>query len=255
MRIFRICLIIILMPSLAQATELSVFAASSLTEGLREVAQAYQAQRPDIQIRLHFAGSQALATQIEQGAPSDLFIAANLPIMERLVKNGLVEKSRLLLHNRLILAVQPDLIPQPTSIEDLARPGLLLAIGNRQVPIGRYTRKMLAGLADDPTYGPGLVRNIQNNIVSEENKVKAIVAKLLLGEVDAGIVYRTDLDAENSRKLTAITLPQNYNPRVGYPVAKVTAGQADADDFIAFLFKASSRQIFIRQGFMIGDGP
>ncbi len=255
MKYFSIGLIMILLPTLACANELSVFAASSLTEALHQVAQKYQTRHPDVQIRLLFAGSQTLATQIEQGAPADIFIAANRSVMKRLKKTGLVENPRLLLHNRLVLAVQPDLTPPPVSLADLERPGVLLVVGNRQVPIGNYTRQLFTRLAADPAYGPELVHKIEKNVVSEENRVKAIVAKLLLGEVDAGILYQTDLTAQNTRKLTAIALPPKYNPLVGYPVAKVTTGQSQADDFIAFLFGKEAQLIFSQRGFMPGEGP
>ncbi len=263
MRIIRLCLIIILLPALAQAADLSVFAASSLSEVLREVTQSYQKQHPDTKIELHFAGSQALATQIEQGAPADLFISANTTVMTRLQKSGLVETPKLLLGNQLVLAVLPELAPQLRSIKDLARPGLLLVIGNRQVPIGSYTRQLFADLAQDPAYGSELVSRIEANIVSEENMVKAIVAKLLLGEVDAGIVYQSDLAADNAHQLVAISLPARHNPRASYPMAKISGrrsettakAEGEADDFTAFLFSPATQQLFAHQGFLTGVAP
>ncbi len=255
MKSLRLCLLILLLPTLAQAAELSVFAASSLTEVLREAAQLYQQQHPAVQVQLHFAGSQALAAQIEQGAPADLFIAANVSVMERLHGKGLVEKPELLLGNRLILAARPDLVPRPTAIGDLARPGLLLAIGNPQVPVGSYTRQMFKRMATDPAYGAELVSAIEKNIVSEENMVKAIVAKLLLGEVDAGIVYQSDLATANSRRLLTISLPQQHNPQASYPLARVTQSRTESAAFSGFLFSAAAQEIFKRHGFLSGKAP
>ncbi len=245
-------LLLTLLPSLAQATALSVFAASSLTEALRDVAQAYQTRYPADKIVLHFAGSQALATQIEQGAPADLFIAANTTAMARLQKNGLVEDPRALLHNRLVLAAQPELGDQLASIRDLARTKLLLVIGNRQVPVGRYTRQLFANLSADPAYGPATLGKIEQNIVSEENKVKTIVAKLLLDEIDAGIVYQSDLSSEAAQRLLAIPLPAQHNPLATYPVARTVARQADCDKFMAFLFSPEAQQLFAKRGFLNG---
>lgn len=250
MKIIRLCLIIILLPTLVRAAELSIFAASSLTEGLREVTRSYLQQHPTAQITLHFAGSQALAAQIEQGAPADLFIAADTAAMERLLKNRLVEKPQPLLYNRLVLAVQPELKEQLSSLKDLAGHGLLLVIGNRQVPVGKYTRQLFANLSADPAYGAELIRRIESNIVSEENMVKAIMAKLLLGEVDAGFVYQSDLAAESAQKLLAIALPAQHTPLATYPVARTTEGDADCSSFLAFLFSSESRRILARQGFL-----
>ena len=240
------------LPALAQATELSVFAASSLSEALRDVAQAYQARYPADKIVLHFAGSQALATQIEQGAPADLFIAANSSAMARLERNGLVEKPRTLLHNRLILAALPELAGQLASIKDLALNRLLLVIGNRQVPVGKYTRQLLSNLSADPAFGAELVKKIDKNIVSEENMVKAIVAKLLLGEIDAGIVYQSDLHSDAAQKLLAIPLPAQHNPLATYPVARTVARRADCDKLLAFLFSSEALRLFAKRGFLNG---
>ena len=236
----------------ASAAELAVFAASSLTEALHEVAQAYQAQHPEDRLNLNFAGSQTLAAQIEQGASADLFIAADTTVMERLRGRDLVEKPEILLQNQLTLVVRADLQANKMTLADLARPGLLLAIGNRQVPVGRYTRQLFARLSSDPAYGPVLVEKLERNIVSEENQVKAIVAKLILGEVDAGIVYRSDLTASNSQRLIAVPLPQQDNPKALYPLAKVRGSQPRIEAFKAFLFSPAAQQIFIRHGFLPG---
>lgn len=232
----------------AGATELSVFAASSLTEVLRVLARSYEKTHPDTRIRLNFAGSQTLATQIEQGASADLFISANRPVMERLRRQGLVVSPHPLLSNQLALAVRRDLRPALTSFKDLARPGLLLVIGNRQVPVGRYARHLLVGLAADPACGQTLVGQIEGNVVSEENQVKAIVTKLLLGEADAGIVYRSDLVGSAVRRLTAIPLPPQHLPRISYPLAKVRGGTGQAESLIAYLYGDRAQQIFARYG-------
>ncbi|MCF6177825.1 MAG: molybdate ABC transporter substrate-binding protein [Geopsychrobacter sp.] len=253
MRLLLIGLLMLLIPSLATADELSIFAASSLTEALKLTVQAYQSIHPEDKILLHFAGSQTLATQIEQGAPADLFISANTAVMSRLNRAQLLENPQTLLRNSLIIALCSDLQPRPMAINDLARPGLLLAVGNPRVPVGRYTQNLFNALANDPQYGTRLVRRIKQNIVSQENRDKAIIAKLLLGEIDAGIVYRTDLTAPGARKLRAVELPAAHNPQAEYPLAKVRGAQAATDIFINFLFSAQAREIFIRQGFQCAE--
>ena len=251
--IFSLLLICILGTSPARAAELSVMAASSLTGALRDIARLYEHEHPGDIINLNFAGSQTLATQIDHGAPADLFISANKKAMARVINNGQAAAAKTLLHNRLVIAVRSDLTPCPTTVQQLARPGLLLAIGNPQVPVGYYTRKLFANLSTDATYGPEWLSKVKQNIVSEENMVKAIIAKLLLGEVDAGIVYQSDLAATDARFLRGIRLPENHNPLASYPVAKLKGAAADTDLFLAFLFSPAARQIFSHHGFIPGD--
>jgi len=242
---------LLLLPALclpAVASELGVFAASSLTEPLRELARSYESTHAGTRILLNFAGSQTLASQIEQGAPADLFISANRPVMERLMSQGLVESPLQLLKNQLALAVRRDLHPKVTTLEDLARPGLLLAIGNPDVPVGRYTRQLLSSLTADPDCGPELVARIEGNVVSEETQVKAILTKLLLGEADAGIVYRSDLTAGSASRLSVIPLPAQHLPRISYPLARVRGETEQTETFIAYLFSEPARRIFARYG-------
>ncbi len=236
----------------ASAAQLSVFAASSLTGALGEITKSFEARNPGEQIILNFAGSQTLATQIEQGAPADLFISADLAVMQRLQTAGLVEKPRPLLRNRLVLAARAALSPALTQLEDLGRPNLLLAIGNPQVPIGRYTRQLFSDLAEDSGYGAELVTRINRNIVSEENRVKAIVAKLLLGEADAGIVYQSDLAASSAARLTAIPLPEKHSILVVYPVARVQGAQTGTERFADYLFSSAAQSVFAQHGFAQG---
>ncbi len=236
----------------ASAAELSVLAASSLCDSLQEIAQAYQKKYPDDSVLFNFAGSQTLATQIEQGVPADLFISANRSVMERLEQQRLASAPQQLVGNRLILAAQPELAASLQSISDLARPGLLLAVGNPQVPVGHYTRQLFQRLAEDPAYGRELVEKISRNIVSEESKVKAIIAKLQLGEVDAGLVYQSDLTAPGCEKLLAIPLPEGLSPLAHYPVALVTGGQPAGQRFLDFLLSPAAQKIFARHGFLTG---
>ncbi len=238
---------------LASASELSVFAASSLTDAMREVARNFESRHPNAKVLLYFAGSQTLATQIEQGAPADLFLSANSQAMERLQTLDLVSPPQPLLGNQLALAVRQGLQPAVTSMKDLARPGLLLTIGNQQVPVGRYTRQLFAGLATDPAFGPALVKGIEGNVVSEENQVKAVLTKLLLGEADAGIVYRSDLVAGAGRRLQTIPLPGRHLPHIVYPLAKVRGGSAQTAEFVDYLSGEEARQTFDRFGLKMGE--
>lgn len=252
MKALRLCLLMLLLPLVGQAAELSIFAASSLSEGLKEAAEAYRHQQPQTHILLHFAGSQAIAAQIKQGAPADLFISANNRAMAGLSEAGLVEPPRLIARNRLVVATAAGLDSGVESLHDLTRPGLLLAVGNPQVPIGRYTRQLFERLALRPEYGKEMVAALGRNIVSQENQVKAIVAKLLIDEVDAGIVYQSDL---RGTPLGSLPLPEEINPQASYPAAVVREGsRREARKFLNFLLGAQGQQILTSNGFQSAGG-
>lgn len=241
-------LLCVLIPTFAHSAALSVFAASSLTGALTEIAQSYEARSPQHSVVLHFAGSQLLATQIRQGAPADLFISANDAAMRTLTDAERVETPLLLARNQLSIAFVAQLDPPLRSLRDLARPGLILAIGNPQVPIGRYTREFFKRLAQNSADGPQIVSAIRQNVVTQENQVKAIVAKLLLGEVDAGIVYQSDL---YGTPLASLGLPQEFNPQARYPAAVVRNGQTEeARNFLDFLRSTEGQKILTHYGLL-----
>lgn len=247
MRLLFWLLLLLMTPALLMAKEITVFAASSLTEALTEIARCYEQQHPQDKAMLNFAGSQTLAMQIEQGAPADLFISANRTVMERLQNGGLIDNTELLLGNRLVLATRPNLPQPPASLSDLTRSELLLVIGNPQVPIGRYTRQLFTALANDPTYGTELVAALEKQVVSEESRAKAIVAKLALGEADVGFIYQSEL---SNSHLKRIPLPQQHNPQASYPLAKVDGKSPQSDLFYRFLLSAEAEEIFRRYGFI-----
>jgi molybdate transport system substrate-binding protein len=243
--------LILLLPLTVQAEQLTIFAASSLSEALSDVAASYEAANPGVKLRLHFAGSQVLAAQIEQGAAADLFISANPQTMARLLQDGLVGPPLIVASNRLTLAVIPERAKEIRTPADLADTDLLLVIGNPQVPVGRYTRELLDKLAADPAFGAARVKALRARVVSEENQVKAIVAKLLLGEADAGIVYQSDLVAPAARKLAGVSLPSDAMPQIHYPAAIVLEGATQtAKQFLHFLASSQGAEILLRHGFL-----
>src|SRR4051794_31041563 len=183
---------------------LDVAAATSLKTALDAAAPQFD----DATVRLSFAGSDQLAAQIRAGARPDVFAAANTKLPRALAAEGLVEKPVEFAANELVLAV-PRGDSKVTSIDDLAAPGVDIAIGAAAVPVGSYTRKVLSRL------DPATRRRILANVRSAEPDVGGIVGKLSQGAVDAGFVYVTDVRAANGR-LRAIRLPAALRPRVVY---------------------------------------
>jgi molybdate transport system substrate-binding protein len=233
-----------------RGVELTVFAAASLRDALTEAASAYRARAPDVSINLAFDASSTLRTQLEQGAPADLFLSADLDNARRLAQAGLTMSQPIpFASNSLAIVVPAD---QEGSIRepfDLARPGLRVVAAGRQVPISRYAERLLANLAAGPDAPAGFAQAFEANIVSREDNVRAVLAKIELGEGDAAIVYATD--ALGSDRVRTIPIPDWAAVSVSYG-AVVMAGspeRAAADELLSWLRARDGQAVLARFGF------
>lgn len=217
---------------------LKVSAAASLKTALT----AYGEQVEDAKPSFSFAGSDALATQLEQGVKPDVFAAANTKLPDRLFAKGLVEKPTVFAANRLVLAVPAD--GRVASLGQLARPGTKLAVGQEDVPIGSYTLKVLGKLPAAQS------KAILANVRTEEPDVSGITGKLTQGAVDAGFLYVSDVRATNGR-LKAIELPAAVQPQVAYGIAVVkgTKHPEEAKAFIDGLLEGAGATALKGAGF------
>src|SRR5215212_12073621 len=189
---------------------LTVSAASSLKQALTDYGDQFSAAKA----RFSFAGSDELAAQIRKGARPDVFAAANTKLPDELYKDGLVEKPVTFAGNRLVLAVPASSDAAIASLKDIGKAGTTLAVGSESVPVGSYTRTVLAKLPESESSA------ILKNVRSEEPDVAGIVGKLTQGAVDAGFVYVSDVRATGG-KLKAIDLPETLQPTVAYGAAVV----------------------------------
>jgi molybdate transport system substrate-binding protein len=212
---------------------ITVFAAASLTEVL-----------PHIDARPHyeFAGSDQLAMQIEQGAPADVFAAASPKQAQLLYHDGFVCRPSVFATNRLIVIVPRGNPAHIRSVYDLRRSGVRVVIGDKSVPVGAYTRQLLDTL--------GITAAVLRNVVSEETDVKGIVAKVALGEADAGFVYRTDARPARE-KVAAIGVPAWAQPPVRYEIAVVRSSshRRAARAFVRRVESVRGRRILRAAGF------
>ena len=217
---------------------LTVSAAASLKSALTRYGSGFE----DAKARFSFAGSDELAAQIRKGAKPDVFASANTTLPDELYDEGLVEKPVTFAGNRLVLAVPAD--SQIASLPDIARPGTKLAIGSASVPVGSYTRTVLAKLPGDERAA------ILANVRSEEPDVAGIVGKLTQGAVDAGFVYRSDVRATGG-ELKAIELPGELQPAVAYGAAVVKGARNGdaAKAFVAGLLDGDGRRALDEAGF------
>jgi len=217
---------------------LTVSAAASLKTALTEYGESFDGAA----VRLSFAGSDELAAQIRKGVRPDVFAAANTKLPDALYDEGLVEKPVAFAGNRLVIAVpaRSDI----RTVDDLARRGVKLAIGSASVPVGEYTRTVVARLG--AARGDAILANVR----SEEPDVKGVVGKVDQGAVDAGFVYVTDVVATDG-KLRVIELPARLQPTVAYGVAVVKGAHNPeaADRFVDGLVAGDGARILRDAGF------
>lgn len=219
--------------------DLVVSAAASLKDAFNQYSQKF----PDATVRASFAGSDELAAQIQQGVKPDVFASANTKLPDQLFQKGLVEKPVVFAGNRLVIAV-PASGGKVSSLADLEKPGVTVAMGSASVPVGTYTRKVLSGLPKDQS--AKLLANVRSN----EPDVAGVVGKITQGAVDAGFVYITDVDATDG-KLKAIELPASLQPQVAYGVAVVKGAKhpKQAQAFIDGLLSGAGQQALKAAGF------
>ncbi len=230
--------------------ELVVYAASSLTEVLPRIADAFEAQNPDAgSVVFNFAGSATLRSQLDFGAPADIFVSANAAQMDLAVASGVIEGVPIAFATNAITVVVPRGSPRIDQLDDLAEPGVRIVLASEQVPAGAYTRMVLANLN---AARPGLADGVMANVVSEETNVREVLAKVVLGEADAGFVYVTDATGgPNSDQVTVVPVPDEARVAATYLAGRVvgTGRSSSVDAFIAFLGSDESIAILADAGF------
>ena len=211
----------------------TVFAAASLSQVFPRIDRAP---------RYSFAGSDQLALQLQQGAPADVYAAASPKYPELLYRKGLLRKPRAFATNRLVVLVPRANPAQIRSVYDLRRRGVKVVIGDDSVPIGSYTRQILDRLR--------ITDDVLANVVSRETDVKGIVAKVALGEADAGFAYVTDARPA-AKKVATVALPRRAQPPIRYEIAVVRATKrsAAAAAFVKRVLSNRGRLTLRRAGF------
>jgi molybdate transport system substrate-binding protein len=232
--------------SFTLARELTVFAASSLTEAFTGIATRFERRHPGTEVLLSFDGSATLATQITQGAPADVFASADMQQMQWVVDVGLsAGEPQLFASNRLVvITTEASTI---TDLKQLAEPGVLLVLAAPEVPVGNYAREALEKM--DGVYGADFSERVLANLVSEEANVRQVALKVELGEADAAIVYATDAAATQNTRVLAI--PGDLNVLGTYPIAalKESAQPELAQAFIDLVLSDEGQAILGKRGF------
>jgi molybdate transport system substrate-binding protein len=232
-----------------QTQTLTVFAAASLLDAFTEIGKSFETAPPGVTVIFNFDGSQSLRTQIEQGAIADVFASAHQKEMDALITQSLIadNKSQTFITNQLIVILPPQNPANIQSLADLAHPGILLVLASEDVPVGAYSRETLEKL--NTQFGADYKDKVLANVVSSEDNVKQIVAKVQLGEADAGIVYASDAVA--APDLRTVAIPPDYNAVAEYPIAVLAnAPHPDlAAEFVAYVISAEGQSILKKWGF------
>jgi molybdate transport system substrate-binding protein len=229
------------------AEPVRVFAAASLTDAFKEIEAAFEKAHPDLGVDLNFAGSQVLRTQIEQGAAADVFASADLENARALKAAGALETWTVFARNALVVVV-PAREARVHELQDLARPGVRLVVAGPAVPVGRYTRQVIAQLGASGLHGADFRARVEGNVASEETNVRVVLAKVTMGEADAGFVYLTDAQAAGG-KVHTLAIADPYNVVAEYPIGVLGQSTPRARAFVDFVVGAEARAILRKHGF------
>jgi molybdate transport system substrate-binding protein len=233
------------------AGELVVFAASSLIDAFNEMKTAFESEHPDVTIIYNFAGTPTLRTQLELGAQADVFASANEPQMEQAVQSGVIEGAPVVFASNQLVVIAPSDEESVRELSDLANDGVRLVLALEEVPVGAYARESIAKMAQSVQFGASFAEETLGNVVSEESNVRQVVAKVVLGEADAGIVYSTDVTGDDVGQVRVIPIPDEYNMLAMYPMAQVKNAENSiaAQAFIEFVRSPQGQAILARYGF------
>ncbi|MDG3015637.1 molybdate ABC transporter substrate-binding protein [Speluncibacter jeojiensis] len=215
-----------------------VFAAASLQEAFTTLAGQFEHQHPGTHVKLNFGASSALALQINQGAPADVFASAAPVNMDQVTETGAASAPTTFARNVMEIAVPPTDPAHVTTVADLARPGVKVALCQPQVPCGVNAQKVFDNA------------RVKVTPVTLESDVKSTLTKVELGEVDAGVVYVTDVRAAGA-KVEGVAIPADVNASTAYPIATMTKAPnaTGAAAFRDYVLSPAGRQVLVADGF------
>jgi molybdate transport system substrate-binding protein len=217
---------------------ITVLAASSLTEAFTTLGKQFEAAYPGTTVKFSFAASSALAEQVTQGAPADVFASASTKNMDQVTSAGDATSPTNFVKNVMEIATPPNNPQHIAAVADLARAGVKVALCQAQVPCGATAAKVFANA------------KVTVKPVTQEPDVKSVLAKVTTGEVDAGVVYVTDVRSAGT-KVTGVPIPDSVNASTEYPIAALThaPNAAGARAFVAYVLSSAGQQVLRQDGF------
>lgn len=236
-----------------ERARLVIFAAASLRDVFAEMAARFELVAPGVEVSFNFAGTQELRAQLEHGAQVDVFASADIKQMAALVQEQLVREPVVFADNEPVLVVGKDVAEVVTTFDRLPQ-ARRIVLGAEDVPIGRYTARILERASQ--IIGPDFGRLVSERIVSRELSVRHVLTKVLLGEADAGIVYRTDARGEAEGRLLVVDIPKEVNVVAEYPMALLVnaPNESEGQRWIDFVLSSVGSNILSAHGFGVPAG-
>lgn len=238
----------------AHPITLNVFAAASLTEAFTQIGKNFESQHPGVHVIFNFAGSQALEQQILAAAPADVFASAAQQQIDSLSQAGQLgsQPAKVFVKNQLVVIFPVTNPGKIRTLQDLAKPGLKLVLADKAVPVGQYSLDFMDKADLDPVFGPTFKQKVLKNVVSYEDNVKSVLAKVSLDEADAGIVYTTDVTPYAATKVTELDIPVALNIVATYPIAtlKHSTHPDLAQAFVDAVLSPEGQAVLSRYGFI-----
>src|SRR5918993_2262933 len=207
-----------------EASALTVYAASSLTEAFGELKTDFEEENPGTGVQLNFAGSSTLLTQLKQGAPADVFASADEAKMDDAVSDGLAEAPQTFARNRLTVIVPAGNPAGVGGYRGPAKPTITLVLAQDEVPVARYAKESLT--MANAVYGSDFSERVLSNVASREADVKAAAQRVAVGDADATIVYTSDATPSLRERVEVIEIPEELNVVATYPIALTENAQS-----------------------------
>jgi molybdate transport system substrate-binding protein len=233
-----------------EGTTLTVFAASSLTDAFGELARTFEERSPGVEVRQSFESSSTLLTQIQHGAPADVFTTAAQEEMNTAVKDGLVAGEPVVfVRNREVIMVPEDNPANIESMRDLSKPGVKLVLAEDGVPAADYALEILDKA--NVEYGRGFRQDVLSNVVSREADVRASVGRVVLGDADATFGYASDYTPDVKNRVRVIPIPPDLNIIATYPIAVLDAAKDPelARKWVDLLVSDEGQRVLEKWGF------
>lgn len=236
----------------SEPKEITVFTAASLTGAFGEIGGIYE-NDTGIHVTFNFDGSQALRTQIENGAYTDVFASANKKQMNALKSDALMNNSSIAIFakNKISLIVPKDNPAKISNLSDLAKPGIKIVMGTKDVPVGDYALQIIDKLGNDSSYGQDYKEKVLSNVISQETTVNYVVTKVALGEADVGFAYVSDVTEDLASKVDKIDIPDEYNIIAEYPMGILQQSKylTESMDFMNLVISEEGSAILEKYGF------
>jgi len=240
-------------PAPAARQTLTIFAAASLRDAFGALRDEFVKAHANVDIAFNFAGSQDLRAQIEHAAPADVFASADKKNMNELSHASKVEAPAVFARNEPVVVVARESAISVASFADLPKVTRIV-LGTPEVPIGRYTAQILDNASK--SLAADFRQRVEANVVSRELDVRQVLNKVVLGEANAGIVYRTDANRAN-HQVSIVSIPPELNVIAEYPIAVVSGARhaEAAAEWVKFVLSPAGQALLQQAGFIAPAGP